>query len=216
MKDHLIIVRSWAGVHAGRSAVTLIAVSGLLSLIGAQAMIDSLGFLLFETPVSLLLFVPALAGIAVGMGTANTARIPLPEPHRLLTARLLWLLALTAVAGLAVSLGQLVGPAIDWQAGVRNLLLHSSLAVITVSFAGPALAWLPPVTLTLACMFFGYPQAKPGYYWWAAIMEESVSPRQWVWTVVIFLGAIVFYALRPLTKSHLGRYTLGGIHADAE
>ncbi|CAM5334531.1 hypothetical protein GCM10010329_37440 [Streptomyces spiroverticillatus] len=206
--DGLRTVRAWIGVHAGRPALVLLAVSGLLSLLSAQAMISSLGFLVFETPVSLLLLVPVLAGIGVGMGTENTARIPLPEPLRLLAARLVWLLALTAAAGVAVSVGQLAGPAVDWQACLRNLLVHAALTVLAVTLVGSATAWVPSVALTLLCMFFGYPPSKPGYYWWAAVMEETVSPTQWAGTTALFLLAALVHVLHPRAAPHAGRFPL--------
>ncbi|MEU7277300.1 hypothetical protein AB0A69_00675 [Streptomyces sp. NPDC045431] len=201
------LVRAWAGVHPTRPAAVLLLISGLLSLLGAQALIESLGFLLFETPVSLLLLVPVIAGIAVGVGTSSAIGVPLPEPRRLLPARLGWLLALTTAGCLAVSAGQLVAPAITWQAGVRNLLLHAALAVVTVGLAGPAMAWVPPVALTLASMVFGYPPSEPRYYWWAAIMEETVTPGQWAVATGLFLGAAVVYTCRPLTVGYIGRHS---------
>lgn len=204
-----IWARAWVGVHATRPAAALLAVSGLLSLIGARATIDSLGFLLFETPVSLLLLVPVIAGIAVGIGSANTAGVPLPEPPRLAAARVGWLLALSATGALAVSVGQLVGPGIAWQAGVRNLLLYAALAVLTVSLAGPTMAWLPPVALPLASMLFGYPPSEPRYYWWAIVMEETVTPGHWTTAGGVFIGAALVYVIRPAVGRHFGRHGKG-------
>ncbi|MFD0078275.1 hypothetical protein ACFVIY_38245 [Streptomyces sp. NPDC127166] len=129
--------------------------------------------------------------------------------HRAWYPRALWFLALTTTAGIAISLGRLVGPAVDWQAGIRNLLLYTSLTVATVSLAGPALAWLPPVVLTTVCMFFGHPPSEPGYYWWAAIMEEATTPGQWTWTSILFLCTTLLLMLRPLAASHVGRFNPG-------
>ncbi|MFD9116709.1 hypothetical protein [Streptomyces bottropensis] len=179
LRSAWVWARAWAGVHATRPAAVLLATSGVLSLVGARAMIDNLGFLLFETPVSLLLLVPVIAGIAVGIGSDNMSRVPLPEPPRLATARAGWLLALTLTGAFVVSVGQLVGPAITWQAGVRNLLLFAALSVLTVSLTDSAMAWLPPVALTLASMLFGYPPSEPGYYWWAFVVEGTVAPWHW-------------------------------------
>ncbi|MGA6173252.1 hypothetical protein ACPEIF_23775 [Streptomyces sp. NPDC012600] len=201
------LLRAWAGVHPTRPAGALLLISGTLSLLGAQATIDSLGFLLFETPVALMLLVPVVAGIAVAIATGGGTGIPLPEHPALLSARLAWLLALTAAGTLAVSTGQLVGPELTWEPAVRNLLLYAALAVITVSLAGPSMAWLPPVALTLAAMLFGYPPSEPGYYWWAAVMEETVTPGQWGVAGGLFLCAALVHLGRPLLGPCLGRHT---------
>ncbi|WP_351230929.1 hypothetical protein [Streptomyces sp. NPDC002133] len=179
----------------------------MLSVLCARAMIDSMGFLLFDTPVSLLLLLPVLAGIAVGIGSDNTARLPLPEHRRLIPARLAWLAFLAVLAGSAVSLGQLAGPDITWQPGARNLMLHASLAVATVRLLGPAMAWLPPVTLTLVAMLFGYPPSEPGYYWWAMIMEETVTVTHWGVTATAFTLAAALYAFAPVARGHVGRFS---------
>jgi hypothetical protein len=200
-------LRAWAGVHATRPALTLLAVTAALSLLCARAMIDSVGFLLFETPVPLLLLLPVLAEIAAGIGSHNTARVPLPEPGRLTPARIAWLLTLTGLACLSVSIAQMAGPDLPWQPTVRNVLLHTALAITAASLLGPTLAWLPPVSLTLICMLFGYPPSEPGYYGWAMIMEETVTTNQWAVTATAFLAACVFYTAGPKLTGHIGRFT---------
>ncbi|MFC5959513.1 hypothetical protein ACFP51_35455 [Streptomyces pratens] len=200
-------LRAWAGVHATRPALVLFAVTAALCLLCARAMIDSVGFLLFETPVSLLLLLPVIAGIATGIGSHNTARVPLPEPGRLTPARIAWLLALTGLACLSVSIGQMAGPDLPWQPAVRNVLLHTALAITAARVLGPTLAWLPPVALTLICMLFGYPPSEPGYYWWAMIMEEAVTPNQWAITAAFFLAACVLYTAAPKLTGHIGRFS---------
>lgn len=209
MKPALRTAQAWARVHPLRPALLLLAASGALSLFGAQAMIDSLGFMLFETPVSLLLLVPTIAGIAVAVGSDTAARLPLPTPKRLLGARLAWVAGLTATAAAVASLGQLIGPAVPWQAGIRNTLLHASLAVLTVTLGYASLAWLPPVGMTLLCMLFGYPPSEPGYYWWAAIMEEQVTITQWTAVCAIFIAVSVSYAAAPALGRHVGKYSNG-------
>ncbi|MEU2119473.1 hypothetical protein ABZ567_28370 [Streptomyces sp. NPDC016459] len=203
----LTLVRAWAGVHPTRSALILLAVATLLSLTGARAAIDNLGFLLFDTPVPLLLLVPVLAAVAVAMGSDNTARLPLPQPPRLACARLLWLLTLTALAACASNLGQLADPVVDWQPTTRNLLLYTSLTITTATLASPALAWLPPVTLTVVAMFFGYRTTQPGYHWWATIMEQATSPAQWSCATASFLVAALLHTVHPVTTSHIGSFT---------
>lgn len=209
LRSAWIWAQAWAGVHATRPAAVLMAISGLLSLVGAQATIDKLGFLLFETPVSMLLLVPVIAGIAVGIGSDNMSRVPLPEPPRLAAARAGWLLALALTGTLAVSLGQLVGPAITWQAGVRNLTLFAALSVLTASLIGSAMAWLPPVALTLASMLFGYPPSEPGYYWWALVVEGTVAPWHWAAVGGLFLSAVLVYVIRPMAGRHIGCHGTG-------
>ncbi|MGX2995626.1 hypothetical protein JNUCC64_15245 [Streptomyces sp. JNUCC 64] len=199
-------LRAWAGVHAARPALVLLAVTAALSPLCAQAMLDSVGFLLFDTPVSLLLLLPVLAGIAVGIGSHGTARVPLPEPARLVPARVGWLLALTGLACAAVTTAQLAGPELAWQPAVRNVLLHSALAVLATGLLGPTLAWLPPVSLTLICMLFGYPPSEPGYYGWAMIMKETVTTGQWAVTAALSLTACSFYAVAPRFTGHIGRF----------
>ncbi|MFF0598877.1 hypothetical protein [Streptomyces antibioticus] len=200
-------LRAWAGVHATRPALTLLAVTAALSPLCARAMIDSVGFLLFETPVSLLLLLPVLAGIAAGIGSHNTARVPLPEPARLTPARIAWLLTLTGLACVSVSVGQMTGPDLPWQPAVRNVLLHTALAVAAAGLLGPTLAWLPPVSLTLICMLFGYPPSEPGYYGWAMIMKEAVTTSQWAVTATTFLAACVFHTAAPKFTGYIGRFT---------
>ncbi|MGP4049972.1 hypothetical protein [Streptomyces sp. 2A115] len=119
-----------------------------------------------------------MAGIAVAVGSDNPARLPLPTPARFIGARLVWLIALALLAVATAGLGQLVGPAVPWEAGARNTLLHASLAVLTAAAGYASMSWLPPVALTLVCMLFGYPPSKPEYYWWAAIMEKQVTFSQ--------------------------------------
>ncbi|MFF9150419.1 hypothetical protein ACF1BN_36810 [Streptomyces sp. NPDC014861] len=170
-------------------------------------MIDSVGFLLFETPVSLLLLLPVLAGIAAGIGSYNTARVPLPEPARLTPARIAWLLMLTCLACLSVGAAQVASPELSWEPAVRNTVLHTALAITAARLLGPTLAWLPPVSLTLICMLFGYPPSEPGYYSWAVIMEEAVTASQCAVTATAFLAACILYAAAPRMTGHLGRFS---------
>ncbi|MFF8837910.1 hypothetical protein [Streptomyces sp. NPDC015130] len=206
MRPALHTARAWIGVHSVKPALVLLAVSAALSLMGAKAMLDSLGFMVFETPVSLLLLVPTIAGVAVAVGTDNTARIPLPEPLRLIGTRLGWMTVLTMAAAAAANLGQLIGPAVPWQAGLRNTLVHASLAVATSALGYISVAWLPPVGLTLASMLFGYPPSEPRYYWWAVIMEKEVTSGQWASVIGAFTAAACIYALAPARRLHLGKH----------
>ncbi|MFE0731282.1 hypothetical protein ACFW2X_24160 [Streptomyces antibioticus] len=55
-------------------------------------------------------------------------------------------------------------------------------------------------------MLFGYPPSEPGYYWWAVIMEETVTTSQWAVTATAFLVACVFCTAAPKLTGHTGRF----------
>ncbi|MFG2296583.1 hypothetical protein [Streptomyces sp. NPDC048603] len=68
----------------------------------------------------------------------------------------------------------------------------------------------PALVLLLVCMFFGYPTSRPGYYRWAVIMEETVTPPQWAAAATAFTLSAALYVLRPTRTTHLGRYAVQG------
>jgi len=73
----------------------------------ADQSLQRFGFVTFFAPISVLLFVPTLAGIAAAIALHNEARLPLPNPPRARVARAAWLLTWTTLACGAVNLGQL-------------------------------------------------------------------------------------------------------------
>lgn len=207
MSPALRTVHAWAGVHSLRPSLMLLAIGGSISLFGARTTINGLGFTLFETPISLLLLVPTIAGIAVAVGSDNETQLPLPAPVRLFGARVVWLVGLALLAIATASMGQVVGSALSWQVGVRNTLLHTSLAVLTATIGYASMSWLLPVLLTLACMLFGYPPSEPGFYWWAAIMEKEATLNQWIFVIATFSASTLLYALSPLIHPHVGKHS---------
>ncbi|KUN80200.1 hypothetical protein [Streptomyces griseoruber] len=188
-------VRAWCAVHATRQAALLLGATALLSLLGARSALSGLGVFFFETPVPLLLLVPTLSGVAVGIGCHRMARVPLPEPPRVLAARFFWCLGLTAVGAVSVTVAQLAGSPVEAGASLRNVLLHAGLAVLTTLFLGPAVAWLPSMALTLVAMLYGHSQSGPEVYWWAGLLEDQVTEGQW-WVVgALFVGSATTYAI---------------------
>lgn len=73
----------------------------------ADQSLQRFGFVTFFAPISVLLFVPTLAGIAAAIALHNEARLPLPNPPRARVARAAWLLTWTTLACGAANLGQL-------------------------------------------------------------------------------------------------------------
>ncbi|MBB1261080.1 hypothetical protein [Streptomyces alkaliterrae] len=177
----------------------------LLSLLGAQLSVAGVANFLFESPVSLMLLLPALAGTAAATASDNTARLPLPDPARARGARACWVLAWTSLAVIAVNLGQATGAAVSWEAVARNVVIHTALGVLMVRFGHPHFVWAPPMGLTLICMLFGYPPSEPGYYWWAVIMREQVTAAHWSTATALFGFALLAYVLAPSARQRTGQ-----------
>ncbi|MHC0432770.1 hypothetical protein ACX6XY_21695 [Streptomyces sp. O3] len=172
--------------------------AALAAVAGAHLSVVGFASFLFESPVSLLLLLPAIAGTGAAAATDNAARIPLPDPLRAQAARAAWALSWTLLAVLAVNLGQITGAPVSWQSVARNVLIHAALGILVVLYGNPYFVWVPPIALTLASMMFGYPPSEPGYYWWAVIMREETTPTQWASATALFTLAL---AARTLTAT---------------
>ncbi|MFI8087096.1 hypothetical protein ACIF9R_02120 [Streptomyces sp. NPDC086080] len=194
------VVQAWSAVHAVRPARVLLAMVALVSLCGSQVTVSGVGLFLFDSPVSLLLLLPALAGMGAAIATDNTARLPLPDPPRSVLARAGWVTAWTCLAVLAANVAQVTGPEVTWQPTARNVLLHTALSLVTLHYVHAHAVWLPSLALTLCSMLFGYRVGEPGHYWWAVIMDLEVTPTQWVVTGVLFTAAALAYVVFPAVR----------------
>ncbi|MBI1757917.1 MAG: hypothetical protein HYR62_01590 [Actinobacteria bacterium] len=162
-------------VHPTRTASIAIVLISLSSVLLAQVQVHELGVVRLLTPVPALLLLPAVAGTVVAIACENTAKLPLPDPPRAAFARAAWITSWTVLACVAVDAGRLAGAEVEWQASSRNVALHASLAIALLRLGLAHLAWVPTLGYMLVSMVFGFPNARPGYYWWALIMERHAT-----------------------------------------
>jgi hypothetical protein len=194
--SEISVARAWAAVHATRPALNVVAVTAVASWVLAQTYVQNLGVIQLFAAISVMLLLPAVAGVAAATACYNEAGVPLPDPTRAAVARGLWALAWTALATAAALVGQLAGAEVTPAATVRNMLIYTGIGLIAVRAGFPQLVWLPVLTYTVACMMFGYPSGEPRYYWWAVVMEEAVSSSQLVWAAAWYAVALVGYVVR--------------------
>lgn len=182
----LRLVRSWLSVHQVGPALFLLALVGAGSLLLATSTVEDFGVVRLAVPVSALLLLPALAGVAAAMGTVRQASLPLPDPARAIAARLVSALVLIGLAVLVSLAGLLVAD--DRTAGpvIRNVVLHAGLALVMARL-DTRLLWLPSLVLTLVAMMFGYSESGGRIAKWAFVLDDSVS----AWQVVVAAGMVV-------------------------
>ena len=189
--------RAWAAVHATRPALTVMVTVALASLIFGRSVVENLGFIRLLAPVSVLLLLPAVAGVGAAIACDNTARLPLPDPVRARVCRAAWVLGWTLLAVLVVNIGGFDAEVASIAASSRNVLLYTGIGLFVVWLGYPGIAWLPPLGYTIACMLFGSSLRKIDYYWWAAVLKEQVTIAQAVTVGVIYAAAVLAFVLVP-------------------
>lgn len=194
------LVRAWATVHALRPASAIVAVTAVASLVFARSQVQNFGVLRLLLPTSVLLLLPALAGVGAAVACANEARLPLPDPPRAILARGVWVVTWTVAATLAANAATLSYPDAEWKSITRNTLLYTAIGLLMVRAGYPLLVWLPVLGYTIACMMFGYPATGPGYYWWAVVMKAGVTTRQALVVGAVFLACALGYVLPSATR----------------
>lgn len=192
---------AWAAVHAIRPAAVLLGVVAAAAPTVGPAWLPRVGPVELLAPVSVLLLLPAVAGVAVAVAADNGARLPLPDPARAVAARAGWVVAWTLLGVAVVTLGQLAGAGVPWEAAARNVVLHAALGLAVVTAGYASLAWLPSFGYLLVCLLFGFPAGERRYYWWAVVLQEHVSPAQVLWVAALYAAALAGYAL----GAHRGR-----------
>ena len=165
------------------------------SVLFAQTTVQDFGLFRLFAPISVLMLLPAIAGVAAALACDNTARLPLPDPARAAVARVAWALTWTALAVVAVNLGQLAYTAASPSALTRNVLVYTAIGILVVRIGYPHLVSLPPLGYLLACITFGFPTDQPRYYWWAAPMDDRVTTGQAVGVGILFGVVLVFHTV---------------------
>lgn len=188
--------RAWAAVHATRPALSVMAIVAPASLFFAQSEVEDFGLVRLFTPVSILLLLPALAGVGAAMACENTGRLALPDPVRAIFARAAWAICWTFIAQVAVGVAVLVYPETNWSAIARNVLLHVAIGLLVVRSGYPHLLWLPSLAYSITCIMFGYARAQHDYYWWAIVMKSSVTVSQMLAVCLLFTVSMLAYILR--------------------
>src|SRR5262245_50010525 len=97
------LLRAWTGVHAARPGLWVLACVAGVSFSFGQVEIEQLGVFSLPSPVSILLLLPAAAGIGAAIGCQNESGLPLPDPLRAMAARLLWFVVWTAAASICAT-----------------------------------------------------------------------------------------------------------------
>jgi hypothetical protein len=192
-------VRSWLSVHQIGPALFLLAVAGAGSLLLATSTVEDVGVVRLAVPVSALLLLPALAGVAAAIGTVRQASLPLPDPPRAIAARLISALVLITVAVLVSLSGLLVAD--DRTAGpiIRNVLLHAGLALVMARI-DTRLQWLPSLVLTLMAMMFGYSEPGGRIARWAFVLDGTLSTWQVAVAVALVVIGVVAVLIPPRNR----------------
>jgi hypothetical protein len=194
-------MRAWAAVHATRSAFSIMAVVAPTSLFLAQSEVQDFGLVRLISPVSVLLLMPALTGIAAAMACENTVSLALPDPMRAVLSRAAWAAGWTGVALATVCIAGATQGATSLMAITRNVLLFTAISLFTLRLGYPHLLWLPVMAYMIACMLFGYGRPSHEYYWWAAVMEADVRGGQLGASCLLFGVAMLVYVVPWFRRS---------------
>lgn len=166
------------------------------SVLGAESVLDTFGFIRLANPIPVLLLLPTVAGLGAAIACENTIRLPLPRPARALAWRAAWAGGWCLLAVMAANAGQLDSGGSDWPAVTRNVVLHGGLGLLAVQVGYPHLAWLPTLGYTAACMLFG--GARGGHYsWWAVLLREDVTRAQIASVGALFIAVLLAYVFLP-------------------
>lgn len=181
---------AWTAVHATRPAVAMQLTAVVAGMVWAAVNVSQIGFVRFPTPVAVLLMVPILAGTGAALASVPTFDLPLPDPAEARLARVAWALGWLAMSVAASSFGLLVGGEVSAVSIGRNVMLTTALGIALARVAQGRYVWVPAPTLTLLAMLFGYPDDRPGYYWWAMMLEERTTATHMVGVGVLYLLAL--------------------------
>ena len=191
------VLAAWGAVHATRRGAETLGFAGAFSVLMANVSIEQLGPVGVATPISMLLLLPVVAGVAVGVALSNESDgLGLPDPARAAVARAAWFIAWTGVAASVTALAGFINDGVEPGAIVRNVVLYAALAAAAPLLRVPHLAWLLPIAYALVCVMFGYPPGQPGYYWWAVVMEPEASPAHLVAVTGCAAVALACYTSR--------------------
>ncbi|SNT06731.1 hypothetical protein SAMN06309944_1940 [Micrococcales bacterium KH10] len=178
----------------------------LIGFFGRAVYIERLGPLPLPSPVSMLVFVAAIWGIAAAIAVVGPS-LPAVNPPRVqimraATGLLWWLVAIVCAMLTAASEGVIVQAAV-----ARNVLLFVAIATIMVALGAVQLSWLPVTLLVVCSLQFGWrPHGTSPIRWWAVAVNENSTARQWfVIGSIAALALTLLALLRPIDRMTLGR-----------
>ena len=156
--------------------------------------VERISFITFDFPISMLQILPALAGVAAGIGCINLAAgLPAIDPPRAKLARMALAIGWLVVA-VSISLpGLLTGTATSPGVVIRNVVLHAALALLMVSVGQHRLLWLPSLSLLLVSMLFGFSPSTQTFAWWALLFDEEVTAGHLQAVALIYTGALALH-----------------------
>ncbi len=192
IRGSLRTARAWNAVHTSVPALVVLLVSAVAAVTLRHRITQSIGPIALPVPAVINLFVPTLAGIGAALAADNQAALPLPDPARAIGARLAWTLGWLGLACGSVGVCLLFGARVEAAALLRNVLIAYSLALLVVTAGAAPFAWLPPTALALASVLFGGTSHRPDapYTWWASIMNEAATTRQWTAVALLTVVAV--------------------------
>jgi hypothetical protein len=193
---------AWTAVHATRPALSMQLTAVVLGTAFGAASVSQIGFVRLPTPVAALLLVPVLAGTGAALASVATFELPLPDPVRARAARFAWALVWLVVACAASSVGLVVGAGVSAASIGRNVVLTAALGLAMVRVGQGRYVWVPAATLTLLAMLFGHPDDRPGYHWWAMMLEERT-------TIAHLLAGGTLYVLALVNLARGRRFRIG-------
>jgi hypothetical protein len=184
---------AWSAVHATRPALSMQFTAVVIGIAFGAASVSQIGFVRLPTPVAVLLLVPVLAGTGAALASVTTFDLHLPDPVNARVARAGWALGWLAIACTTSASGLILGAEVSPASIGRNVLLITALGLAVVRVEQGRYVWVPAATLTLLAMLFGHPDERPGYYWWAMMLEERTTAGH-----LIISGALYLVALANL------------------